>query len=39
MPDGMYGMRGDACLAEESTKMMADLSERHRQMQGLPARR
>ena len=39
MPDGMYGMRGDACLAEETTKMMADLSERPRQMQGLPARR
>ncbi|MER5348541.1 hypothetical protein ABT030_51770 [Streptomyces mirabilis] len=31
MPDGMYGMRGDACLAEESTEMLADLSERHRQ--------
>jgi hypothetical protein len=33
MPDGMYGMRGDACLAEESTEMLADLSERHRQFQ------
>ncbi|MDH6521993.1 hypothetical protein M2163_001012 [Streptomyces sp. SAI-135] len=33
MPDGMYGMRGDACLAEESTEMMVDLSERHWQMQ------
>lgn len=33
MPDGMYGMRGDACLAEESSEMLADLSERHRQMQ------
>ncbi|WP_369253844.1 hypothetical protein [Streptomyces sp. R35] len=33
MPDGMYGMRGDACLAEESTEMMADLSERHRELQ------
>lgn len=21
MPDGMYGMRGDACLVEESTEM------------------
>lgn len=33
MPDGMYGMRGDACLAEESTETLADLSEFHRQMQ------
>ncbi|KUO16427.1 hypothetical protein AQJ91_36090 [Streptomyces dysideae] len=33
MPDGMYGMRGDACLAEESTETLADLSERHRQLQ------
>jgi hypothetical protein len=33
MPDGMYGMRGDACLAEESTEMLADLSEHHRQLQ------
>ncbi|WP_051745435.1 hypothetical protein [Streptomyces yerevanensis] len=33
MPDGMYGMRGDACLAEGSTEMMADLSERHRDLQ------
>ncbi|WP_244363277.1 hypothetical protein [Streptomyces aquilus] len=33
MPDGMYGMRGDACLAEESTEALADLSEQHRQMQ------
>jgi hypothetical protein len=33
MPDGMYGMRGDACLAEESTAALADLSEHHRQMQ------
>ncbi|MEU6444969.1 hypothetical protein [Streptomyces sp. NPDC047046] len=33
MPDGMYGMRGDACLAEESTEKLADLSEHHRQMQ------
>ncbi|MCQ4084368.1 hypothetical protein NGB36_28250 [Streptomyces sp. RB6PN25] len=33
VPDGMYGMRGDGCLAEESTETMADLSERHRQLQ------
>ncbi|MFI9318121.1 hypothetical protein ACIG0B_33310 [Streptomyces althioticus] len=33
MPDGMYGMRGDACLAEESTETLADLSKFHRQMQ------
>ncbi|MGY1495070.1 hypothetical protein ACW4TU_00195 [Streptomyces sp. QTS52] len=33
MPDGMYGMRGDACLAEESTEMLADLSEHHRRLQ------
>lgn len=33
MPDGMYGMRGDACLAEESSEMLAELSERHRQLQ------
>lgn len=33
VPDGMYGMRGDACLAEESTEMLADLSEHHRQLQ------
>ncbi len=33
VPDGMYGMRGDACLAEESTETMADLSERHRRLQ------
>ncbi|WKX07378.1 hypothetical protein [Streptomyces sp. NL15-2K] len=30
MPDGMYGMRGDACLAEESTETLADLSEQMR---------
>ncbi|MGW2965109.1 hypothetical protein ACWDGI_42620 [Streptomyces sp. NPDC001220] len=33
MPDGMYGMRGDACLAEESSETLADLSEHHRQLQ------
>ncbi|MFF3663259.1 hypothetical protein [Streptomyces olivochromogenes] len=33
MPDGMYGMRGDACLADESTEMLADLSQRFRQLQ------
>ncbi|MCF3135582.1 hypothetical protein IPZ69_35740 [Streptomyces olivochromogenes] len=33
MPDGMYGMRGDACLAEESSEVLADLSEHHRQLQ------
>ncbi|WP_236669881.1 hypothetical protein [Streptomyces antimycoticus] len=33
VPDGMYGMRGDACLAEESSEMLADLSDRHRQLQ------
>lgn len=33
MPDGMYGMRGDACLAEESAGTLADLSEHHRQLQ------
>ncbi|MFI9569483.1 hypothetical protein [Streptomyces rishiriensis] len=33
MSDGMYGMRGDACLAEESTETLADRSEHHRQMQ------
>lgn len=27
IPDGMYGMRGDACLAEESPEMLANLSE------------
>ncbi|MEU0175302.1 hypothetical protein ABZ178_18415 [Streptomyces massasporeus] len=26
MPDGMYGMRGDACLAEEGPEMLAHLS-------------
>ncbi|MFE5923133.1 hypothetical protein [Streptomyces sp. NPDC056468] len=33
MPDGMYGMRGDACLAEESTETVAELSDRHRELQ------
>ncbi|MCX4920248.1 hypothetical protein [Streptomyces sp. NBC_00687] len=33
MPDGMYGMRGDACLALESTETIARLSEDYRQMQ------
>lgn len=33
MPDGMYGMRGDACLALESTETIACLSEDYRQMQ------
>jgi hypothetical protein len=33
MPDGMYEMRGDAFLAEESTEMLADLSDHHRQLQ------
>ncbi|WP_308047947.1 hypothetical protein [Streptomyces sp. TRM72054] len=33
MPDGMYGMRGDACLVEESTETMAGLSEQHRELQ------
>ncbi|MFK8912107.1 hypothetical protein [Streptomyces sp. YS-3] len=33
VPDGMYGMRGDACLAEESSERLADLSEQHRQLQ------
>ncbi|MFF7889397.1 hypothetical protein ACH40F_52660 [Streptomyces sp. NPDC020794] len=33
MPDGMYGMRGDACLALESTDTLARLSEDYRQMQ------
>ncbi|MFJ4931627.1 hypothetical protein [Streptomyces sp. NPDC088736] len=33
MPDGMYGMRGDACLALESTETLARLSEDYRNMQ------
>ncbi|MET9079948.1 hypothetical protein ABZX95_49690 [Streptomyces sp. NPDC004232] len=33
MPDGMYGMRGDACLADESSEVLEDLSERHRRLQ------
>ncbi|WP_307841065.1 hypothetical protein [Streptomyces sp. GESEQ-4] len=33
MPDGIYGLRGDACLAEESPELLADLSDRHRQLQ------
>ncbi|MER8009620.1 hypothetical protein [Streptomyces sp. NPDC094149] len=33
MPDGMYGMRGDACLADESTETLAKLSEHHRRLQ------
>lgn len=38
MPDGMYGMRGDACLAEESSEMLEGLSEHHRQLQKALAR-
>lgn len=33
VPDGEYGMRGDACLAEESTEILAGLSEQHRHLQ------
>ncbi|MDF2273436.1 hypothetical protein P2Q00_49845 [Streptomyces coacervatus] len=33
MPDGVFRMRGDTCLAEESTEMTADLSEHRRQRQ------
>ncbi|MEU3466028.1 hypothetical protein ABZ721_39585 [Streptomyces sp. NPDC006733] len=33
VPDGMYGMRGDACMAEESTETLAHLSEQHRELQ------
>ncbi|WP_329328060.1 hypothetical protein [Streptomyces luteogriseus] len=33
MPDGMYGMRGDACLAEESTETLAQLSGLFREME------
>ncbi|MGW0801323.1 hypothetical protein [Streptomyces sp. NPDC002692] len=33
MPDGMYGMRGDACLALESAETLARLSEDYRNMQ------
>ncbi|WP_406840810.1 hypothetical protein ACICHK_39735 [Streptomyces sp. AHU1] len=33
MPDGTLGMRGDACLALESTETLARLSEDYRQMQ------
>ncbi|MDL5199529.1 hypothetical protein [Streptomyces sp. ALI-76-A] len=33
MPDGMYGMRGDACLAEESPEKLAHLSRLYREME------
>ncbi|MFD7020867.1 hypothetical protein [Streptomyces sp. NPDC059928] len=33
VPDGMYGMRGDACLAEETAETLAKLSEHHRALQ------
>ncbi|WAU78383.1 hypothetical protein O1Q96_00610 (plasmid) [Streptomyces sp. Qhu-G9] len=33
VPDGEYGMRGDACLAEESSETLAGLSEQHRHLQ------
>lgn len=38
MPDGMYGMRGDACLAEESSETLAHLSEFYREMENARAR-
>ncbi|MEU5397367.1 hypothetical protein [Streptomyces tibetensis] len=37
MPDGMYGMRGDACLAEESPEMLAHLSTLYREMENARA--
>jgi hypothetical protein len=33
VPDGMYGMRGDACLADADSDTLADLSDRHRELQ------
>ncbi|MET7621320.1 hypothetical protein [Streptomyces sp. NPDC005408] len=33
VPDGMYGMRGDGCLAEESSEKLADVSAHHRELQ------
>ncbi|MFD4481484.1 hypothetical protein ACFWPU_35965 [Streptomyces sp. NPDC058471] len=31
--DGMYGLRGDACLAKESTEYRAHMSEQYRELQ------
>ncbi|WP_406349267.1 hypothetical protein OHA44_36995 [Streptomyces sp. NBC_00144] len=33
MPDGMYGMRGDGCLADESVERLEEVSAEHRLLQ------
>ncbi|MFI6685737.1 hypothetical protein [Streptomyces sp. NPDC050485] len=33
VPDGMYGMRGDGCFADESAERLAELTAEHRRLQ------